>query len=100
MAGAAAFGGMIGSVVAPLIVQGDPANIPLLNTVLPSLAAAGFLLTWLSVNTSQPPSPPSPSAEALGDKEAETLGKHSETTRTPPVLSVSQLLTSIVSGRF
>ena len=91
---------MIGSVVAPLIVQGDPANIPLLNTVLPSLAAAGFLLTWLSVNTSQPPSPPSPSAEALGDKEAETLGKHSETTRTPPVLSVSQLLTSIVSGRF
>ena len=90
---------MIGSVVAPLIVREDPANIPLLNTVLPSLAALGFLLTWVSVNTSQPPSPPSPSAETLGERETETLGnlhRHILSSH----LSPSQLFTSIVSGRF
>ena len=74
MAGAAAAGGMIGSVLAPLIVQDDPKNIPILNTVLPSLAVVGFLLTWLSVNSKYPLSPPSPSAERLQNKPAQTLG--------------------------
>ena len=87
---------MIGSLLVPLIVQSDPANIPILNTVLPSLAVVGFLLTWLSVNTSHPPTPPSPSAEALGDKE-ETLGNLQ---RHPGHSLSSQLFPALVSGRF
>ena len=74
MAGAAAAGGMIGSVLAPLIVRKEPSNIPVLNTVLPCLALAGFLLTWLSVNSKYPLSPPSPSAERLQNKPTQTLG--------------------------
>ena len=74
MAGAAAFGGMIGSVVAPIIVRDDPANIPILNTVLPCLAVVGFLLTWLSVTSKYPASPPSPSAERLLHRQTQTLG--------------------------
>ena len=88
MAGAAAFGGMIGSVLAPLIVRSNPANIPVLNTVLPSLALAGFLLTWLSVTSSLPPSPPSPSAETSWHREAETLGNLHRQPGPPPHLSL------------
>ena len=37
MAGSGAVGGMIGSVLAPIIVNNDPDNIPVLNTVFPVL---------------------------------------------------------------
>ena len=35
MAGSGAVGGMIGSILAPIIVNNDPDNIPLLNTIFP-----------------------------------------------------------------
>ena len=31
-----ALGGMIGSVISPIIVRDDPSNIPILNAVLPT----------------------------------------------------------------
>ena len=37
MAGSGAVGGMIGSILAPVIVNDDPANIPILQTVLPCI---------------------------------------------------------------
>ena len=79
MACASAFGGMLGSVLAPLIVRKDKTNIPILNTVLPSLAVLGFLLTWLSVNSKYPPTPPSPSAERVMQKQSDTLGNLHQT---------------------
>ena len=40
MAGSGAVGGMIGSIMAPMIVNDDPANIPILQTVLPCIRNA------------------------------------------------------------
>ena len=37
MAGSGAVGGMIGSILAPVIVNDNPANIPILQTVLPCI---------------------------------------------------------------
>ena len=37
MAGSGAVGGMIGSILAPVIVNDDPNNIPILQTVLPCI---------------------------------------------------------------
>jgi len=62
MSGSGALGGMIGSVISPIIVRDDPSNIPILNAVLPTFSIVGFIVTWLSVTMDQPPLPPSPSA--------------------------------------
>ena len=40
MAGSGAVGGMIGSILAPVIVNDNPANIPILQTVLPCIRSA------------------------------------------------------------
>ena len=40
MAGSGAVGGMIGSILAPVIVNDNPANIPILQTVLPCIRRA------------------------------------------------------------
>ena len=41
-----ALGGMIGSVISPIIIRDDPSNIPILNAVLPTFRKQSKIFQW------------------------------------------------------
>jgi len=97
MAGSGAVGGMIGSVLAPVIVNNDPNNIPILNTVFPVLSILGFLMTWMSVTMEHPPTPPSASAEKhLRETVSNSLTFHTFMSNVKPVIRNPNVIAIII----
>jgi len=94
MAGAAAFGAMIGSLLAPVIVSSSPSNIPLLNIIFPACMLAGVVAAWTTVNAPHPPTPPSLSAQKLREKPLLTVRQFFENIK--QLLSNSTILNFIL----
>ena len=58
-------GGLIGQGIAPVVMNDNPDNLPVLNAVITSPLIITAFLSWFVLKSAVPPTPPSRSAERL-----------------------------------
>lgn len=58
-------GGMVGQGLAPLVINHNSKNVPLLNIIMAAPLLLTTILSWILLKRAEPPTPPSRSAEKL-----------------------------------